>query len=106
MDVAGPSTSDVSDISDVPTRLGISINLSSLQRQPSTPATSSISFRDTASSVGPFMELVGPAQPLPSTATAIDFLGKRLMTTFVCILLNRQICMLGKNVLHHTSGKT
>ena len=67
MDVAGPSTSDVSDISDVPTRLGLSINLSSLQRQPSTPATSSISFRDTASSVGPFVEPVGPAQPLPST---------------------------------------
>ena len=67
LDVAGPSTSDVLDISDVPTRLGLSINLSSLQRQPSTPATSSISFRDTASSVGPFVEPVGPAQPLPST---------------------------------------
>ena len=104
MDVAGPSTSDVSNIFHVPTRLGLSMNLSLLQRQPSTPATSSISFSDTASSVGPFVEPVGPTQPLPSTA--IDFLGKHLMTTFVCILLNKQICTLRKNVLHHTSGKT
>ena len=73
MDVAGPSTLDVSNVSNDPTRLGLSINLSLLQRQPSTPAASSISFRDTASSVGPFVELVGPTQPLPSTAIAIDF---------------------------------
>ena len=64
---------DVSQPSCVPTRLGLSVNLSLLQRQPSTPAASSISFSDTASWVGPFVEPVGPTQPLPSTATAIDF---------------------------------
>ena len=73
---AGPTTlgfSNTNSDSEVSTRLGLSINLSLLQRQPSTPAASSISFRDTASSVGPFVEPVGPTQPLPSTATAIDF---------------------------------
>ena len=82
---AGPTTlgfSNTNSDSEVSTRLGLSINLSLLQRQPSTPAASSTSFRDTASSVGPFVQPVGPTQPLPSTATAIDFLGKRLMTTF------------------------
>ena len=80
VDAAGPST--LGGSIDVPTRLGLSINLSLLQRQPSSPAASSISSTDTASSVGPFVEPVGPTQSLPSTATAIDFLGKRLMTTF------------------------
>ena len=67
-DDAGTSTLGL--LNHVPTRLGLAINL---QRQPSTPAASSISFSDTASWVGPFVEPVGPTQPLPSTATAIDF---------------------------------
>ena len=71
---AGPSPlGNLVDNSGVPTRLDLSINLSSLQRQPSTTATSSISCMDTASWVGPFMEPVGPTQPLPSTATAMGF---------------------------------
>ena len=97
---------DVSQPSCVPTRLGLSVNLSLLQRQPSTPAASSISFSDTASWVGPFVEPVGPTQPLPSTATAIDFLCRYLMMTFLGTLSNKQTCMFDKNVLHHTNGKT
>ena len=46
-----------SDTLDVPNRLGLSINLSLLQRQPSTPAASSTPFSDTASWVGPFVSL-------------------------------------------------
>ena len=44
MDVAGPSTLDVSNIFHVQLgRLGLSISLLLLQQQPSTPAASSIS---------------------------------------------------------------
>ena len=83
-DAAGPSSlGNLVDSSGVPTRLGLSINLSSLQRQSSTPAASSISCMDTASWVGPFVEPVGPTQPLPSTATAMDFFCKYLMRAFL-----------------------
>ena len=50
--------------SDVSNRLGLSINLSLLQRQPSTPAASSTPFSDIATWVGPFVEPVGPTKPL------------------------------------------
>ena len=109
-DDAGPSSLgisiDFSQLSRVPIRLGLSINLSILQRQPSNPASSAITPGDTASWVGPFREPVGPTQPLPSGATAIDFLCKYLVMTFSGILLSKQICMFDKNVLHHTNGKT
>ena len=62
--------------SDVSNRLGLSINLSLLQRQPSTPAASSTPFSDIATWVGPFVEPVGPTKPLPSTATAINFFSQ------------------------------
>ena len=71
----GPSSlGNLVDNSQVSTRLGISINLSLLQRQPSTPAVSSISCMNTASWVDPFVEPVGPTQTLPFTSTATDFL--------------------------------
>ena len=50
IDAAGPSSlGNLVDNSGIPTRLGLSLNLSSLQWQPSTPAASSISCMDTAS---------------------------------------------------------
>ena len=97
---------DVSQPSCVNIRLGLSINLSLLQRQPSTPAASSIAYSDTASWVGTFVEPVGSTQPLPSTATAIHFLCRCLMMTFLGTLSNKQTCMFNKNVLNHTNGKT
>ena len=68
-DAAG--TSD--DTLDIPNGLELSINLSLLQRQPSTPTASSTFFSDTAPWVGSFIEPVGPTKPLPLTATAINF---------------------------------
>ena len=64
------------DTSDVPNRLGLSINLSLLRWQPSTHAASSTPFSDIASWLGPFVEPVGPTKPLPSTATAINFFSQ------------------------------
>ena len=67
-DGAGPSTTDVSV---VPTRLGISINLSNLGHHPTTPAPSTA----TAGTAAPLRgdSFVGPTKPLASTATAKDF---------------------------------
>ena len=47
-DATEPSLGNLVDYSGVPTGLGLSINLSSLQQQPSTPAASSIPCMDTA----------------------------------------------------------
>ena len=71
-DAAGGS----GDTLNVPSTLGLSINLSLLRQQPTTPAASSTPFSDTASWVGSFVEPVGPSKPLPSTATAINFFSQ------------------------------
>ena len=61
MNVTGSSSLCV--LIDVSSRLGLSINLLLLQQQSSNSAASSLSFRDTASSVALFVEPVGATQP-------------------------------------------
>ena len=61
------------DTSNAPNRLRLSINLSLLQQQPSTPAALSTPFSDIASWVGPFVEPVGPTKPSPLAAAALIF---------------------------------
>ena len=94
------------DTSEVPNRLGLSINLSLLQRQPSTPAASSTPFSDIASWVGPFVELVGPTKPLPSTATAINFFSQIFDDDLLSHIVEQTNLHVRQNVQHHTSGKT
>ena len=70
------ATGSSGDTLNVPSTLGLSINLSLLRQQPTTPAASSTPFSDTAFWVGSFVEPVGPSKPLPSTAIAINFFSQ------------------------------